>query len=147
MKRRIRIKLLFECKNKLQVVKLIKDCTGLGLKDSKDIADEMFNNIGLVKELEILEPYINSKGETFNPYDEFTKNIHNFGHFQVTGGLSWERNAKMLGIGVGDIEDYAHFVSDYMSYNNTDENRIILENLFSKLDKKDLVELVNKIKI
>jgi hypothetical protein len=34
-----------------------------------------------------------------------------------------------------------------MSYNNSDENKIILEVLFSKLDKKDLVELVNKIKI
>ncbi len=146
MKRKIRIKLLAKCDQKLQVVKLIKDCTGLGLRDSKDIADEMFNDIGLVKEIDLAKPYIRD-GKTFNPYDEFTKNIHNFGHFQVTGGLSWERDAKMLGIGVGDIEDYASFVSDYMSYNNTDENRIILENLFSKLDKKDLVELVNQIKI
>jgi hypothetical protein len=40
-----------------------------------------------------------------------------------------------------------NFVSEYMSYNNSDENKIILEVLFSKLDKKDLVELVNKIKI
>ncbi len=146
MKRKIRIKLLAKCDQKLQVVKLIKDCTGLGLRDSKDIADEMFNDIGLVKEIDLAKPYIRD-GKTFNPYDEFTKNIHNFGHFQVTGGLSWERDAKMLGIGVGDIEDYASFVSDYMSYNNTDENRIILENLFAKLDKKDLVELVNQIKI
>ena len=140
------MKLISKCDNKLQVVKLIKDCSGLGLRESKDIADEMFNYIGLVKEIELREPYLR-EGKTFNPYDELTKNIHQFGDFQVTGGLSWERDAKMLGIGVGDIEDYAHFVSDYMSYNNTDENKTILENLFSKLDKKDLVELVNKIKI
>jgi hypothetical protein len=146
MKRRIRMKLLSECKNKLQVVKLIKDCTELGLKDSKDIADEMFNHIGLVKEIELVEPYIR-EGRTFNPYEEFKKNINNFGDFKVTGGLSWERDAKMLGIGVGDIEDYANFVSDYMSYNNTDENKMILEVLFSKLKKEDLVELVNQIKI
>jgi hypothetical protein len=143
---KIRMKLISKCDNKLQVVKLIKDCSGLGLRESKDIADEMFNYIGLVKEIELREPYLR-EGKTFNPYDELTKNIHQFGDFQVTGGLSWERDAKMLGIGVGDIEDYAHFVSDYMSYNNTDENKTILENLFSKLDKKDLVELVNKIKI
>jgi hypothetical protein len=146
MKRKIRMKLLSECKNKLQVVKLIKDCTELGLKDSKWIADEMFNYIGLVKEIDLREPYI-KEGKTFNPYEEFTKNIQTFGHFHVTGGLSWERDAKMLGIGVGDVEDYANFVSEYMSYNNSDENKIILEVLFSKLDKKDLVELVNKIKI
>jgi hypothetical protein len=146
MKRKIRMKLLSECKNKLQVVKLIKDCTRLGLRESKDIADEMFNHIGLVKEIELVEPYTR-EGKTFNPYEEFKKNISNFGHFQVTGGLSWERDAKMLGIGVGDIEDYANFVSDYMSYNNSDENRMILEVLFSKLKKEDLVELVNQIKI
>jgi len=146
MKRRIRMKLLSECKNKIQVVKLIKDCTGLGLRESKDIADEMFNHIGLVKEIELRDPYI-KEGKTFNPYEEFTKNIKDFGHFHVTGGLFWERDSKMLGIGVGDVEDYANFVSEYMSYNDSDENKMILEVLFSKLKKEDLVELVNKIKI
>lgn len=144
--RKIRFKLLSKCDNKLQVVKLIKDCTGLGLRESKDIADEMFNHIGLVKEIELREPYI-KEGKTFNPYEEFAKNIQDFGHFHVTGGLSWERDAKMLGIGVGDVEDYANFVSEYMSYNNSDENKMILEVLFSKLKKEDLVELVNQIKI
>lgn len=143
---KIRFKLLSECKNKLQVVKLIKDCTGLGLRESKDIADEMFNNIGLVKEIKLAKPYIRG-GESFNPYEEFTKNIHEFGDFQVTGGLSWERDSKMLSIGLGDIEDYANFVSEYMSYNNLEKNKIILETIFNKLEKKDLVELVNQIKL
>jgi hypothetical protein len=34
-----------------------------------------------------------------------------------------------------------------MSYNNLEENKMILGILFSKLEKEDLVELVNKIKI
>lgn len=142
----IRIKLLSKCENKLQVVKLIKDCTLLGLKDSKWIADDMFNHIGLVKEIELRESYIRG-GETFNPYEEFIKNIHKFGDFQVTGGLSWERNSKMLSIGLGEVEDYANFVSEYMSYNDLNKNKIILESIFNKLDKQDLVELVNQIKI
>jgi hypothetical protein len=127
-------------------VKLIKDCTGLGLKDSKDIADDMFNKIGLVREIEIVEPYTKD-GKVFNPFEEFTTKINQFGDFQVTGGLSWERDSKMLGLGIGETEDYATFVSDYMSYNNLQENKIILEVLFSKLNKEDLIELVNKIKI
>jgi hypothetical protein len=143
---KLRFKLLSKCENKLQVVKLIKDCTRLGLRESKDIADEMFNHIGLVKEIELADPYIRG-GETFNPYDEFTKNIHEFGDFQVTGSLSWERDLKMLGIGVGDIEDYANFVSSYMNCNSPEKNKIILETIFNKLEKKDLVELVNQIKI
>jgi len=95
--KKIRFKLLSRCDNKLQVVKLIKDCTGLGLKDSKDIADLMFNNVGLVREIELTEPYIRD-GKVFNPYQEFT-------------------------------------------------NKIILNSLFNKLKKEDLVELVNQIKI
>ena len=144
--RKLRIKLLSKCENKLQVVKLIKDCTGLGLKDSKDIADDMFNKIGLVREIEITEPYTKD-GKVFNPFEKFTTNINQFGDFQVTGGLSWERDSKMLGLGIGEIEDYAIFVSDYMCYNNLEENKIILESIFSKLNKEDLIELVNKIKI
>ncbi len=143
---KIRFKLLSKCENKLQVVKLIKDCTGLGLRESKDIADEMFKHIGLVKEIKLAKPYIKG-GETFNPSEEFIKNIHKFGDFQVTGGLSWERDSKMLSIGLGDIEDYANFVSEYMSYNNLEKNKIILETIFNKLEKKDLVELVNQIKL
>ncbi len=143
---KIRFKLLSKCENKLQVVKLIKDCTGLGLRESKDIADEMFNHIGLVKEIKLAKPYIRG-GESFNPYDEFTKNIHQFGDFQVTGGLSWERDSKMLSIGLGEVEDYAIFISEYMSYNNLEKNKIILETIFNKLEKKDLVELVNQIKL
>jgi hypothetical protein len=144
--RRLRIKLLSKCDSKLQVVKLIKDCTGLGLKQSKDIADEMFNKIGLVKEIELVEPYL-KEGKTFNPFEEFTTKIKDFGDFQVTGGLSWERDSKMLGIGIGELEDYLNFISEFMSYNNLDENKMILESIFSKLNKEDLVEIVNKIKI
>ena len=144
--RKIRFKLLSKCDNKLQVVKLIKDCTELGLRDSKDIADEMFNHIGLTKEIEIVEPYMKD-GKVFNSFEEFTTKIIQFGDFQVTGGLSWERDSKMLGLGIGETEDYTNFVSEYMSYNNLEENKMILGILFSKLEKEDLVELVNKIKI
>ena len=79
--------------------------------------------------------------------EQFTTKIKNFGDFYVTGGLSWERNAKMLSLGVGDTEDYVNFVSEYMTLNNVEENKLLLESLFNKLKKEDLVELVNQIKI
>jgi hypothetical protein len=145
--RKIRFKLLSRCDNKLAVVKLIKDCTGLGLKDSKDIADLMFNNIGLVREIELREPYLDKNGEIIRPFELFSTKIKEFGDFYVTGGLSWERNFKMLSLGVGELEDYVNFVSEFMTLNNTEENKEILEVLFTKLEKNDLVELVNKIKI
>lgn len=144
--RRIRFKLLSKCENKLQVVKLIKDCTELGLRESKDLADSMFDNIGLVREIELREPYFR-EGKLFNTYEEFTNKIKEFGDFHVTGGLSWERNYKMLGLGIGELEDYATFVSEYMKFSDIEENKMMLEIIFSKLRKEDLVELVNKIKI
>lgn len=145
--RKIRFKLLSRCDNKLGVVKLIKDCTGLGLRESKDIADLMFDNIGLVREIELREPYLDKNGEIIRPFELFSTKIKEFGDFYVTGGLSWERNAKMLSLGVGELEDYVNFVSEFMTLNNTEENKEILEVLFTKLEKNDLVELVNKIKI
>lgn len=144
--RKLRIKLLSKCDNKLQVVKLIKDCTELGLRESKDLVDSMFDNIGLVREIELREPYFR-EGKLFNTYEELTTKIKEFGDFYVTGGLSWERNVKMLGLGIGELEDYVTFVSDYMTYNNSEVNKVILESLFNKLKKEDLVELVNQIKI
>lgn len=145
--RKIRFKLLSRCDNKLGVVKLIKDCTGLGLRESKDIADLMFDNIGLVREIELREPYLDKNGEIIRPFELFSTKIKEFGDFYVTGGLSWERNAKMLSLGVGELEDYVNFVSEFMTLNNTEENKEILEVIFNKLEKNDLVELVNKIKI
>lgn len=142
---KIRFKLLSHCNNKLAVVKLIKDCAGLSLKDSKDIADLMFNNIGLVREIDLKEPYIR-EGKLFKPFDEFAK-IKDFGDFQITGGLSWERDFKMLSLGVGDTEDYVNFVAEYMTLNNVEENKMLLKVIFNKSKKEDLVELVNKIKI
>lgn len=142
----LRFKLLSDCEHKLQVVKLIKDCTSLSLRESKDLADSMFNNVGSVREIELREPYLR-EGKIFKPYEEFTTKIKELGDFYVTGGLSWERNFKMLSLGVADAEDYVNFVSEYMTLNNIEENKLILENIFSKLNKEDLVELVNQIKI
>lgn len=141
----LRMKLLSKCENKLQVVKLIKDCSELGLKDSKDIADLMFNHIGLVREIKLADPYLRD-GNLFTPFEEIKK-IKEFGDFELTGGLSWERHGKMLSIGIGETEDYVNFVSEYMTLNSIEENKILLEFIFSKLKKEDLVKLINQIKI
>lgn len=139
---RIRYK---NCSNKLAFVRLVRDCTLLGLKESKDIADKIWNNQLVIAEINLAENYIR-EGKLFETYKEFTTNINSIGEFEVSGGLEWERDLKMLRLGIGNIEDYVNFASDYMSYNNTEENKIILQALLNKLKKEDLVELVNQIK-
>ena len=51
MKNRIKIRLIEPCKNKLYFVKLIKDCTELGLKDSKEVCDRLHDRPGITEEI------------------------------------------------------------------------------------------------
>jgi hypothetical protein len=141
---KIRVKLL-KCDYKLSFIRLIKVCTGLGLRDSKDIADELFNSPGLYKEITLLENEV-VDGVHYNYYKDFIEEIHKLGEFEVIGGLSWERNLKMLVLGIGDLDEYTSFLSEYMSFNNSEDNKIILEKIISKLKKEDLIEIVEKIK-
>jgi hypothetical protein len=141
---KIRVKLL-KCDSKLSFIRLIKVCTGLGLRDSKDIADELFNSPGLYKEITLLENEV-VDGVHYNYYKDFIEEIHKLGEFEVIGGLSWERNLKMLVLGIGDLDEYTSFLSEYMSFNNSEDNKIILEKIISKLKKEDLIEIVEKIK-
>jgi hypothetical protein len=145
--RKVKMKLLSKCDKKIQVVKLIKDCTGLGLRESKDIADDMFNNIGLVREIELVDPYYNRDGELVKPYDLFTSKIKEFGDFQLSGGLSWDRELKMLSLGLGEKEDYVNFLSEYIPLSSVEESKDILNLVLSKLENKDLIECINKIKL
>jgi len=144
--RKIRIR-VYKCDNKVKFVKLIKECTGLGLLDSKWIADELFDSPGLYKEITLLENKINESGVVQDYYKKFTTEIQDIGDFQINGGLAWERNLKMLSLGVGDLEEYINFLTEYMSLNTLDDNKIILQKIVSKLKKKDLIEIVENIKI
>lgn len=57
MRRKVKIKLLSKCSNKLALCKLIKECTRLGLKEAKDITDDICDNIGIVREITISDEY------------------------------------------------------------------------------------------
>jgi hypothetical protein len=130
---KIRVKLL-KCDSKLSFIRLIKVCTGLGLRDSKDIADELCDSPGLYKEITLLENKINqSGGLVIDYYKKFIEEIHELGKFEVIGGLSWERNLKLLTLGIGDLDEYTSFLSEYMSLNNSEDNKVILEKIISKL--------------
>ena len=142
---KIKIKLLSKCENKLQVVKLIKDCTKLGLRESKDITDYLFQNIGKSKEIELVEPYI--KTDILITPSELIKEINNLGEFKISGGISWERDFKLLSLGIGDKGDYLKFFSEYLNFNEKDVNKILLDIIISKIEKEKLVEILNELNI
>lgn len=140
MKRdKIRMRLKSECKSKLAFVKIVKEYTGNGLKDSKFAADEMFDNQkqGSTNwtELEIF----NNKMPNFT---ELKFELSEIGaDCDIVGGVQWQRNYKMLELGIGDSEDYRLFIKEYIISTSDDH----LELLISKLSDESLQEVFKEI--
>jgi len=68
------------------------------------------------------------------------------GEFIVNGGTQWERNVKMLKLGVADKSDYTEFMKEYIlnKFANSEE---MLNFVFDKVTKEDLQDIFNKINI
>lgn len=141
MRNTLRIKLIVPTPNKLAFVKLIKDCSGLGLRESKDLCDELHKNPNLVQHMPL------------RPNDDVDYSIHfrneikNVGgEFLVNGSIQWDRNVKMLKLGIGDESDYSEFIKDYI-LNGLVDSENLLTLALSKLSEKDIKEVFNKINL
>ena len=145
MQEYINIKLIHPTTTKLMFVKLIKDCSGLGLKDSKDICDELHSYPGKVVKMKILP----TSADGTNYFKKFISELKSIsGQFEVNGGIQWQRNYKMLAIGIGDKSEYADFISEHISDNRTsDESKKLIKFIIEKLSEKEIEEVFSKIKI
>jgi hypothetical protein len=145
MRRTLRIKLIEPTPNKLKFVKLIKDCSGLGLKESKDLCDELHKNPHLVQDMPVR--ISNAMEELVDYSSRFKSEISNVGgKFLVNGGIQWERNIKILKLGICDESDYSDFIKDYILNGLEDaENLLILA--LSKISENDIKEIFNKINL
>jgi hypothetical protein len=133
--KKIRMKCVQKTPSKLAFVKLIKQVSGLGLKESKDIADTFDYDINKTVEFEIPREI---------SIEQFRKDLNDVGgQYIVNGGLEFEREYKLLTLGLGEQEDYVDFISENLNYftNQDDTIKFIL----SKLTKEDLIELTKKL--
>ena len=144
MKNKIRIQIIEPCRNKLYFVKLIRDCTGLGLKESKDVCDRLHNRPDIIEEI-IVKDSLDENGLHYSrKFIEGMKNIE--GKFNVTGGLQWQRNLKMLSLGIADKSDYIDFTNEFLIDNrNLEVSETILRFALSKLSKDELQEVFTEI--
>ena len=133
--KKIRMKCVQKTTSKLALVKLIKEVSGLGLKDSKDIVDSFDYDINKIVEFEI------SKDRSIEKFREELKDIG--GEYLVNGGLEFEREYKLLTLGLGEQEDYVDFISENLNYFTNQEDTIKF--ILSKLTKEDLIELTKKL--
>ena len=77
----------------------------------------------------------------------FISEIKNVGgEFLVNGGIQWERNIKMLKLGIGDESDYSEFIKDYI-LNGLVDSENLLTLALSKLSEEDIKEVFNKINL
>jgi hypothetical protein len=141
MNRTLRIKLLEPTPNKLAFVKLIKYCSGLGLREAKDLCDELHKSPHLVQDMPLLPT------DDVDYSKRFKSEIKNVGgKFLVNGGIQWERNIKMLKLGIGDESDYSEFIKDYI-LNGLVDSENLLTLALSKLSENDIKEVFNKINL
>jgi len=142
-RKKIKISCIEGTSSKLALVKIIKNFSGDGLKQSKDIVDSIHSHIGMPIEFEL----VSDKTE-IDLLNEL-KNID--GKFIINGGTQWSRAKKMLDLGIGADEDYAEFISEYIAYNTYHsevlESISFLKKIFSKLDKNQLENIFKSLDI
>lgn len=141
MSKNIRIKLKGKVISKLAFVKVVKDYTDWGLKDSKDFADKLFydfeNGLDRFSDIEL---------KNNNDFQSFVNSMIDIGvKAYIVGGVQFNRDFKMLSIGIGEKEDYVRFISEHIKSSTYDNS--ILDKVLSKLDKAQLNEIINEIKI
>lgn len=144
MKNVIKIKLVNDCNNKLQFVKNIKELCGLGLRDAKDIVDRICQKPYIPVEIDIPTGI-----STKEAHDKIRYNLSFSGDyiidFEINGGTQWQREIKMLQLGVGERKDYLDFLKQHIQTNfgNSDE---MLTFVLDKLTQEQLQETIDKIK-
>jgi hypothetical protein len=142
MKNIVTVKLVNDCNNKLRFVKNVKELCDLGLRESKDIVDRICQKPYTPFEFEIPMGIT-----TKEVYDKLTYNLGNLDTniFEVNGGTQWQREIKMLQLGVGERQDYIDFLKQHIQTNfgNSEE---MLTFVLDKLTQEQLQETIDKIK-
>ena len=148
MKNIVRIKLVNQCAGKLQFVKNIKELLGLGLKDSKDIVDNICNIPFKSVELEI--PMNKSISDVKKLLDDLSwtsisrDDEISFYNYEINGGVQWQREANMLKLGIGSREDYLDFIKQSIQTNFGNSEELITF-VLNKLSDEQLHETLEKI--
>lgn len=120
--------------SKLNLVKSLKDLTGLGLRDSKNIIDELHYG----REQIII---LNTRDDVKTLKKEF----NDYGKFQINGGVDHDRNIQLLSLGLGETQEYIDEISDRIFFQLDDENsKLILNFALSKLTEENLIEILNE---
>jgi len=139
--KKIQIKLIEPCTQKLLFVRLIKECSNLGLKESKDICDRLHSFPGQIQSFEVRDD------DALNYAKKFRQDIIDCGgKFQVSGGIEFQRNYKMLELGIGDNSDYIDFIAESFFQNGLENPEEFLKFVLTRFNREQLIELFGRAK-
>ena len=131
---KVRVKMLEPSNSKLHLVKSLKDLSGLGLRDSKNIIDELHYG----REQTII---LNSRDDART----LKKQFNDYGKFQINGGVDHDRNIQLLSLGLGETQEYIDEISDRIFFQLDDENsKLMLNFALSKITQENLIEILNE---
>ena len=152
--KKIEIKLQEPSSHKLQLVKLIKDCSGMGLKDSKELCDNLHQYPGKnwsmpIRDWETWDHNTGAKTSAKRDYHQYfidELNLIQSGKFIVTGGREWLRDMKLAQLGMADKDSIIGTLSEYI-LNKWSDSKEVLEVALSKLEIWELIEVCGLIKL
>ena len=113
--------------SKLLTVKCIKELTGLGLMDSKNIADKLYD-VGINE----IESDLN--------IEEMSSIIRKFPIEIITNFVELMRDIKLLNLGIGTDEEYKEAIRDLISHKNKD-----LDLFINVMDHNQILNLFKEI--
>jgi hypothetical protein len=114
--------------SKLNFVKMVKDLTGYGLKESKDVCDDI-HCASNQREIEVLD------------VENFIREMKkNFGDYVDVYHPAYDRDLKILLVGVGDKTDYVDAIIKLIEMNPDRLNTIL-----KRFEKEDLIEILTEV--
>lgn len=123
--------------SKLQLVKALKDVTGLGIRESKDIVDAS-----------CISPVMFNIKLTLAQIDRFKEGLSKCDKIQFElDDKTKIRNKKLIDLGICDVDDIIQEITDRNISNlltegfNTTKLRDLLCNIYSKMQEKQLKEI------
>jgi hypothetical protein len=131
---KVNLMLRERCLNKLMFVKILRNYTELGLKETKEICDKLHET-----------PYKPVEIELNVAVDRLKQDLLDIDlKFIIDGDKGFERERKLLTLGLGEKEDYISFFLEFEDL--FDNQKEILNLALNKLSMEDLKEIFGKIK-
>lgn len=129
---------------RLQFVKALKDLTGFGLKESKDICDHLnYSFNGSVSKVTFEVPYDSNFQKRLKDFQKTLRENCTGVYDGMT--IEYEREAKILELGLGDKNDYISFIIEYIPSLSNEDAESVLKEVLSNLTEEKLKDIFNKV--